>query len=115
MADVRERLLPAQALLAITLVAGCGSQVAPPDARQQAGAADYGISASAPSGWHLRISRGALQAASFPLPQDPRQVGYRTILERLGRDDSLVIVFENDPELDSPSFNVTEYERRSTP
>lgn len=61
----------------------------------------YGISATAPHGWRLRVLRGALEAATVPLPP----VRWRSHGVRLGdalrSGDLSVLLFEN-----APSWNV---------
>jgi hypothetical protein len=84
---VPPRLVALAMLLAVTT--GCGAL------RGQAGASDrtierYGIQATIPDGWHARLTRGTLEAATVPLGADVQHVA-------LGPDDLVARLFESDP------------------
>src|SRR4029077_19082718 len=74
-------------LLAVTT--GCGAM------RAAAGASDatierYGIQATIPDGWHARLARGTLEAATVPLGADVQHVD-------LGAADVVARLFEFEP------------------
>lgn len=99
-------------LLSLPLVSACGS------ARIEPGAADtgpqtlgprYGISITLPTGWHGRISRGAVQAETFPLPSRAAGWVHEDAREHLSEDDVVVSLFETAPENRSPSPTHADY------
>jgi hypothetical protein len=85
------RLLALTVLLAVTT--GCGAMRAGPGAAQRT-IERYGIEATIPDGWHARLTRGTLEAATVPLGADVQHVA-------LGPDDLVARLFE-DPSL--PEF-----------
>ncbi|MBA3382299.1 MAG: hypothetical protein H0T97_10640, partial [Actinobacteria bacterium] len=58
--------------------------------------AGYGIAADVPARWHARVLRGALHAATVPLPSERRPIG-PTLSHRLGLDDIGLLLFEAAP------------------
>ena len=73
----------------------------------------YGIAVTLPAGWDGRLGRGALHAASFPLPADiPGWT--RNAAERLEGDDVLVALFENEQQR-SPPLELAEYPKLGGP
>jgi hypothetical protein len=56
----------------------------------------YGISVTPPAGWHLRVTRGMLEAATTPLPR-PDPTPSVSLGNALGRDDIGVLLFEDAP------------------
>src|SRR5258708_28312835 len=56
-----------------------------------------GITVTAPPGWHLRMLRGAVEAASLPLPKRSGS-GTAELSHALGRDDLAVVLFEDTPD-----------------
>jgi hypothetical protein len=99
------------------LMSGCGAVETPEQARQVEAdrAADaprqlgprYGIAVTLPAGWDGWLGRGALHAASFPLPADAP--GWtRKAAERFAPSDVLVTIFENEPRR-SPPLELAEY------
>ena len=60
-------------------------------------AAGNGITVTAPPGWHLRIVRGAVEAASRPLPRQSGSVAAE-LSRALGHDDLAVVLFEDTPD-----------------
>jgi hypothetical protein len=76
------------ALLALLVLAGCGGS--------GHASSRYGISVKPPHGWHVRVARGALQAATVPLPAG-RRPG-EPFGRRLRRDDLAVVLFEDTPD-----------------
>jgi hypothetical protein len=85
------RLLALAVLLSVAT--GCGSVRARPGASSDT-IERYGIRATIPEGWHARLTRGTLQAATVPLGPDVQHAA-------LGRDDLVARLFE-DPDL--PEF-----------
>jgi hypothetical protein len=73
----------------------------------------YGISVALPPGWHGRLGRGTLHAASFPLPSDAPGWAAK-VSKRLAADDVLVQLFENEPRR-SPPLEVGGYPELSAP
>jgi hypothetical protein len=73
----------------------------------------YGISVTLPAGWHGRLGRGTLHAASFPLP--PEAPGWAAnASKRLAADDVLVLLFENGLQR-TPPLEVARYPELSGP
>jgi hypothetical protein len=99
---------------AVLVAAGCGSGAG----EQGAGGAaarpgklgpSYGLSITLPAGWHGRIRRGAVQAATFPLAAEASGWVHEDDARRLGADDVVVSVFETAPENTSPPPSREEY------
>ncbi len=94
---------------AVLVATGCGA-----GHRAEASAASvigprYGISVALPEGWYGRVSRGALVAATFPVPPEG-SVGLREMaFPRLEEDDARVLLFETARENRSPPTNPGEY------
>ncbi len=86
-------LPPRLALLALPLLlaGGCGGTVdsSEPSAGERA-LERYGIAVVVPEGWHARVTRGTVEAATVPL-------GERPAARRLGLDDLAVDVYEFEP------------------
>jgi hypothetical protein len=102
------------AALAVALVvAGCGSAQVEPAAEDVEGLRElgprYGMSITLPPGWHGRISRGAVQAATFPLRPQASGWVHEAETRRLAEEDVVVTLFETAPENTSPPINRSEY------
>lgn len=69
----------------------------------------YGISVSLRAGWHGRLGRGALHAATFPLPPEHLPCWVEMACRRLGEQDVRVILFENGLENRSPPTDLGEF------
>jgi hypothetical protein len=110
--------LTAFLLLAVTLAfvgGACGSAEAGGEetvARNAPGATPlsgrYGVSLAPPAGWDLRVVRGAVHAATFPLPA-PRSKWAQTASKTLGAEDALVLMFEHELGQSSPPLDAREY------
>lgn len=94
--------------------AACGSQPSEsgtgqsaPEPRQLG--ARYGMSITLPAGWYGRVSRGAVQAATFPIPSHAAGWVHETEARRLADDDVVVTLFETSPENTSPPISRAEY------
>ena len=87
------------------IAAGCGAERS---ASGQLGPR-YGVSASLPEGWYGRLSRGALVAATFPLPREGSVSLREMAFLQLEEDDVRVLLFENAPENRSPPTDLGEY------
>lgn len=105
------------------LAAGCGAEQAGEPATQArteratAGPRQlgprYGIAVTLPAEWDGRLGRGALHAASFPLPADA--LGWaEKASEQLAPADMLVVLFE-DEQRRSPPLEPSEYPELSGP
>jgi hypothetical protein len=87
---------------------GCGAN-APDKPGAQTLGPRYGISVELPEGWVGRLSRGALVAATFPVPP-AGSVGLREMaFPQIEEDDVRVLLFENAPENRSPPTELGDY------
>ncbi len=84
------RLLGILALTLIGLGTGCGAAEAPAQERGET-LERYGIAVTLPGGWHARLTRATVEAATVPKIPSGNDVP-------LGKDDILVRLFENEPE-----------------
>jgi hypothetical protein len=97
------RLAGSPLLALVALLAGATAGVA-----SAAATSPYGLSVSPPPGWHVRVSRGTLEAATMPLPR-PSPIPSVSLHNALGPDDIGVLLFEDAPVAGAP-FNARAYE-----
>jgi hypothetical protein len=84
-------------LLALALVVGAGVLALGWGRSGHPRVAAYGIFAVSPRGWHLRITRGALEAATMPLPRLGPSLGVN-LSKALHAGDVGVLLFEDSPD-----------------
>jgi hypothetical protein len=98
---------------AVLVAAGCGSGAGEQDAAGAGGPGKlgprYGLSITLPAGWHGRISRGAVQAAAFPLAAEASGWIHERASTSLAEDDIVVTLFEAAPENESPPNDPAAY------
>lgn len=97
------------AIGATLVVAGCGAEQGPERSAAQPLGPRYGISVSLPESWYGELSRGALVAATFPVPPEG-SVGLREMaFQQLEDDDVRVLLFESARENRSPPTDLSEF------
>ena len=86
---------------------GCGGSVGDDGvardgaAAPRPGEARYGLAIAFPAGWHGRIRRGAVHAATTPLPDE--HAGWaREVARRLRSDDAFLVLYETEPRPELP-------------
>jgi hypothetical protein len=97
------------AVVAGLVAIGCGADRGAERSAARHIAPRYGISVALPEAWYGRLSRGALVAATFPVPPEG-SIGLREMaFPRLEGDDVRVLLFETARENRSPPTDLSEY------